>query len=673
MSALERIAVTGVGVVTPLGHGPVALGAALQRGDHAIRPVPFFEGTPLEGRLGGVVADAGERWPRGAVTLSLAVRSIQEAIAASGSRGGRTALVVGTTMAPRERPLELLAAQIRDAVDLPDALVITVSTACTSSTAVFAVAMDLLRAGDVDRVIAGGSDEIDTRSFGGFSALGLVCDAPCTPFGPRLGTSLGEGAAFFVVERVVDALARGATLHAVVEGVATTSDGHHPTSPHPAGDGLARAALAALADAGAAPDGIDWVSAHGTGTRANDAAEQQAVERIFGERAPRVPITAGKSLVGHALGAAGAVETAMILFGLERGIVPATAGAATRRPGCDLDVVTSPRPTDAGRVLKLAAAFGGANAALVLAAPRSSAPAPALRPRRVVRVVGLGGLGPGDPARDPMEEGVMARGRVAPLDLDAVAPGTDPRGLDPIAQHLAVAVARALAPLGGAPWGAVAARTGLFVGQRRASPASYAAFEEAIATRGVDRVPGSAFTRKVFNAATGAITRAFALRGPTTTVSTGAASGLTAVVLAAEHLAARDDADRVVAAATEELSPAEDERVLGDGAAAVVLGADGPPAGGIGVVLAGWAIGGPGDRAAVSARAARSVGGREEMEELVVDDRLGDGASLDGMLALGRAVAAVRSGSCRCLRVVESGPLVTVALVVRAEGVDHAS
>ena len=156
-------------------------------------------------------------------------------------------------------------------------------------------------------------------------------------------------------------------------------------------------------------------------------------------------------------------------------------------------------------------------------------------------------------------------------------------------------------------------------------------------------------------------------------MSTGAASGLTAVVLAAEHLAARDDADRVVAASTEELAPAEDERTLGDGAAAVVLAADGPPAGGTGVVLAGWAIGGPGERAAVAARAIRSLDVPGDVEELVVDDRLGDGSSLDGMLALGRAVAAIRSGACRWFRVVESGPLVTVALVVRAEGVDHAS
>ena len=404
------------------------------------------------------------------------------------------------------------------------------------------------------------------------------------------------------------------------------------------------------------------------------------MERIFGARAPRVPVTAGKSLVGHALGAAGALELAMILFGLERGLVPPTASTAQRRHGCDLDVVTAPRPTDARRVLKLAAAFGGANAALVLAAPCSSAPAEEIRPRRFVRIVGLGGLGPGDPARDPMEahtpgteRAAAPRGRVAPLDLEVLVPGVDPRGLDPVAQHLAVAVARALAPLGGAPWGAVAARTGLFVGQRRASPASYAVFEEAIAARGCERVPGSAYTRKVFNAATGAITRAFALRGPTTTVSTGAASGLTAVVLAAEHLAARDDADRVVAASTEELAPAEDARALGDGAAAVVLAADAPPADGTGVVLAGWAIGGPGERAAVAARATRSLDAPGDMAELVVDDRLGDGSSLDGMLALGRAVAAIRSGACRWFRVVESGPLVTVALVVRAEGVDHAS
>lgn len=672
MSSLDRIAITGLGAVTPLGAGVEALASALRRGDHGIRPVPFFDGTPLAGRLGGVVTDAGPRSSRGAVTLSLAIRAIREALDASGrEHAGRTALVVGTTMTPRERPLETLAAQIRAGVDLPGALIVMVSTACTSSSAVFSTAVDLLRSGDADRVIAGGADEIDVKSFGGFHALGLVCSEPCTPFGPRIGTTLGEGAAFFVVERAMDALARGATVHAMIEGVATSSDGHHPTSPHPAGDGLARAALAALADAGVTAASIDWVSAHGTGTRANDGAEQSALERVFGERTSRVPVTAGKSLVGHTLGAAGGIELAMSVIGLRAGLVPATAGVTSRRAGCTLDVVApAPREQRSARVLKLAAAFGGANAALVLAAPGAPAAAPVEVARRPVRIVGTGGIGSGWTARDPMGAAGALRGRIEAIDAAALAPGVDPRGLDPVALHLAIAVHRAMAPVGGAPWGELAERTGLFVGQRRASPSSHAAFEESVAARGLDRASGAAFTRKVVNAATGAIARAFALRGPTTTVSSGTVSGLVAVALAAEHLAARRDADRLVVAAAEELAADDDEATSAEGAAAVVLAGDGSTEGA--AVLAGWALGGPDDADDVAERATRPVADRSSMQELVVA-QAADGASLDGLLALGLAVSAVRRGASRCVRVVERGPLATAAVVVCREGEIHAS
>lgn len=652
-----RIAITGAGAVSPLGEGWPALAEGALAGQSGIGRARQFVGTVFEERVAGAIdrapglehrADAANEFARRAALEALAdagitLPSAQTSLsAASGALFGapRIALVLGSTIAPRDRNVDAIAAILAARIGLAGSLVVVVETACTSGSAAVALGALMLRAGYADVALAGGADELDLKSFAGFAALGLLAPGGCTPFGPLVGTTLGEGAAFFVLEREPDAVGRGARVRAILEGDGSSADAFHPTSPHPSGDGLLRAMTSALADAGCAPDGIDLVSAHGTGTRANDAAEVAAIHALFGARGATVPVTATKSQVGHGLGAAGAIELAVALAAMERGVVPPTLGAADRRAGCDLAVSAEPRAANVARVLKLGAAFGGANAALVVARPDVALPA-CERPRRRVYLAAMGGFGGAEAHVDPMGTLADFDAEAPAGDVERLVPGVNPRGLDGVSRALVVAVARAVDAFvggrsaGGAEPTAISLdRTGLYVGQRRASPKSVAEFDDAVEARGYLHVPAGPFTRRVLNTATGAASRARALRGPTLTISTGRGSGLAALVLAAEHLASKADADHIVVASVDE--GGGDDGARGDGAAAVVLTTE--PCG---VEVAEWGVGPP-------------LPQRSEVHA----------PSVAGLLEVGRAVAALRAGRSRSETVEEPGALATARIVL---------
>ncbi len=243
----------------------------------------------------------------------------------------------------------------------------TVSSACASSNHAIGLAVQMLRSGMVDAALAGGSEAM--LSFGGLKAWeGLRVMAPdaCRPFSiGRSGMVQGEGAAVFVLEDRASALARGAPILAEIAGFGMTSDAADIVTPDP--DGAARAMRAALADAGLSPEAVDHVNAHGTGTTANDRSETEALRRVFGARLAQVPVTATKSLHGHLIGAAGAVELLGCLLALQKGLIPPTAGYLGPDPACDVDLVTgSARAAQVDLVLSNAFAFGGLNAVLAL-------------------------------------------------------------------------------------------------------------------------------------------------------------------------------------------------------------------------------------------------------------------------------------------------------------------
>ena len=185
----------------------------------------------------------------------------------------------------------------------------TISSACASATLAIEQAFRAVRDGEVDVAIAGGADCLCRTTYSGFNALRAVDEQPCRPFTPdRAGMSLGEGAAVLVLESAGHAAARQAAVLAEVLGAGSSCDAHHMTAPKPTGEGAAAAIASALCDASLDRDSIAFVNAHATGTPLNDAAEVEALQRVFGDRAKQIPIEVTKSIVGHLLGAAGAIE-----------------------------------------------------------------------------------------------------------------------------------------------------------------------------------------------------------------------------------------------------------------------------------------------------------------------------------------------------------------------------
>jgi 3-oxoacyl-[acyl-carrier-protein] synthase II len=245
-----------------------------------------------------------------------------------------------------------------------------IPTACAAGNYAIGYAFDLLRAGQADLMLAGGADAFSRITYTGFSQLGAIAPERCQPFDKnRKGMVPGEGAALLVLEPLDVARARGATVYAEVLGYGLSCDSHHMTAAHPEGDGAVRAMAMAMTESGVGPEQIDYISAHGTGTPTNDRVESIAVKTVFQERAARVPISSIKSMLGHTMGAASAIEAAACALAIHSGMVPPTINYEEPDPDCDLDCVPNQaRETHPKVVLNNAYAFGGNNASLCLSA-----------------------------------------------------------------------------------------------------------------------------------------------------------------------------------------------------------------------------------------------------------------------------------------------------------------
>ena len=243
----------------------------------------------------------------------------------------------------------------------------TISTACASAGHAIGQALQMVRTGQTDLALTGGSEA--PFSFGilkAWEAMRVVSPETCRPFSKdRRGMILGEGAAMMVIEPLEAALARGARVHAEIVGFGMSADACHITQP--SSEGAARAMRAALRDAKLAPEEIGYINAHGTGTLANDIAETAAIRAVFGSHADRLPVSSTKSMHGHALGAAAAIECIAAALALRDGILPPTANFNEPDPQCDLDVIPNgARRAQVEYALSNSFAFGGLNAVLVL-------------------------------------------------------------------------------------------------------------------------------------------------------------------------------------------------------------------------------------------------------------------------------------------------------------------
>ena len=244
----------------------------------------------------------------------------------------------------------------------------SVLSACSSGTVAIGYAADAIGWDQIDIALAGASDVLCRLTFSGFNALRLVDTEPCRPFcRTRKGMNIGEAAALLVLEELSHAKRRGAKIYAEIAGYGVRCEAYHATAPEPEGRAVAELILDALRAAGTSPDEVDHVNAHGTATPQNDQAEARGMRLVFSDRARRIPVTSIKSMVGHCLAAAGAIEAATLAMSISRSIVPPTVNFRERDPDCDLDIVANHArhmPISCG--ISTSLAFGGNDGALVM-------------------------------------------------------------------------------------------------------------------------------------------------------------------------------------------------------------------------------------------------------------------------------------------------------------------
>lgn len=399
-----RVAVTGIGVVSPVGCGRADFWSAIVEGRCGIGPVQAFDTSEFPVHIGAEVrgfdADAfihrlsGHEVGRAAkLAIAAAAMAIEDAGLEPSLVAGRlTGVSMGTTSGeplyverfndirrsegvesvPPEvycgYPCHTIAANLALEFGCQGPCRI-LPTACAAGNYAIGQAFDWIRAGRVELALAGGADAFSRIPYLGFARLGAIASDKCSPFDKnRQGMVPGEGAGILVLEPLERARRRGARIYAEILGYGLSCDAHHMTGAHPEGDGAVRAMTAAVRESGLSPSQIDYVCAHGTGTPSNDRTEAAAHGAFFGTRSREIPISSIKSMIGHTMGAASAIEAAACALALRTGCLPPTIHFETPDPECDVDCVpNAARKADPRIVLNNAYAFGGNNASLCLA------------------------------------------------------------------------------------------------------------------------------------------------------------------------------------------------------------------------------------------------------------------------------------------------------------------
>ncbi len=399
---MNRVVITGLGAVSPIGQSAAAYWAALVEGQSGFGPPTIFPTDRLNTKVVAEVKDfvPADHFDTRQIGFldrvsQFAVVAAREAVAQSGlsfdgELGERTAAIIGSGIggqttqddnfrrfygenATRVHPLIIPrtmpsapASQISMFFGIKGPTY-AISTACASATHAIGQAFHLIRGGGATCALAGGAEaQLTQGTMKAWEAMRILAPDTCRPFSiDRKGMVLGEGAAILVLEALDHAAARGADILGEIVGFGMSADAGDLTAPDVGG--MVRAMAAALADASLAPDAIDYVNAHGTGTTANDATETAALHKAFGSHARKLAVSSTKSMVGHALGAAGALEAIAAVMAIRDGVIPPTMNHVGPDPACDLDYV----PNEARRqpvraALSNSFAFGGLNAVIAL-------------------------------------------------------------------------------------------------------------------------------------------------------------------------------------------------------------------------------------------------------------------------------------------------------------------
>lgn len=395
---MRRVAVTGLGAIASLGADVPAIWSAMCRGAGGIGPIRNIPADRLIARTAAEIHDFDPTAHFDRKLLPMLDRVSQLALVAArealvdiplaGLNPARCGVMLGTGVGQETYDFVARAVYGEDARRLPPLTVprlmpsapashismqfglrgpcFTIASACASATHAIGLAFHMIRSGTLDLAVTGGSDASIYLGFmKAWDALRVLSPDVCRPFSrDRAGLVIGEGAAILVLEDFARARARGAVIHAEIAGFGMSADAGDLTAPDPAG--AAQAINAALADAELSPGSVDYVNAHGTGTRLNDRTEVAVLHTVFGARMPLLPVSSSKSMLGHCLNAGGALEMVATVLALRHGILPPTIGFQQADPECAIDCVPNEaRAAPITVAMSNSFAFGGLNAVLI--------------------------------------------------------------------------------------------------------------------------------------------------------------------------------------------------------------------------------------------------------------------------------------------------------------------
>ncbi|MBL7047929.1 MAG: beta-ketoacyl-[acyl-carrier-protein] synthase family protein [Nitrospira sp.] len=398
---MKRIVVTGIGCISSLGHNCAEFSEALLAGQCGIAPITLLDTSEFRVKIAAEVKDYDERNHFSEQQIKKIDRYAQfnilasrEAVKDAGleidkKTSERTAVVQGTgiggqrTQESGYRKLFTEGAKRLHPFTIPKLIPssgaswvsidlgitgpsFSTTSACSSSSHAIGMALLMLRSGIADVAVTGGSEaQITFATLKAWEGLRVMDSTACRPFSlQRGGMVLGEGAGTIILETLDHALARGARIYAELSGLGMSSDAHDMLQPDPAGAG--RAIKLALADAGISPEAVDYINAHGTGTKQNDSSESKAINTVFGAHAKKIAVSSTKSMHGHALGAAAALESIATIIAIREQTALPTINFLDKDPECELDFVpNSARPMTINTALSNSFAFGGLNAVLV--------------------------------------------------------------------------------------------------------------------------------------------------------------------------------------------------------------------------------------------------------------------------------------------------------------------
>lgn len=402
---MRRVAITGIGLVTAVGATREATWQAMLAGRCGMRRVSLFDASGYRSQLAGEVDLAcvqaacsrlqRRRWSRSdQIGVKAAAEALCDAaLADAGLNPRRVGVLLGAGTADLIRNEEYFFTTLDAGIErarpsqawnhfanTPADVIAArfgfegqrgcVVAACSSSTIAIGQAADAIRLGRLDAAVTGGTDALSRLTYSGFNALRLMDPEPCRPFDRgRLGMNMGEGAGMLVLEELEHAKRRGAHIYGELAGYSLACEAFHPTAPEPDGKPVAAVVRGALRDARVDASAVDHINAHGTATPQNDKAEAKGFRSVFGERIGKMPVTSLKSMVGHCLGAAGAVEAAVMALTVERGVIPPTINHHETDSECAVDVVANePREVPVRCAISTSLAFGGNDSALVIVA-----------------------------------------------------------------------------------------------------------------------------------------------------------------------------------------------------------------------------------------------------------------------------------------------------------------